>query len=389
MSSNNKKKMIFSSLFVILICTLALVGVSYAWFTDTASTGVETITTGNLNVKVMYSTDMLSWKEATEKTQLFDDDALWEPGHTEVVYLKVVNSGSLAFKFETDFASDYNSSKGKSVLGNYYYIGDYIKVGSTYTNVSFMTREDAIASIADNEKDLKKGVQITEGWTTLKAGEETDPLAIVIYMPTTVGNEANPKSKSWTSKITGIGLKVRATQANVESDSYDNTYDENAPTILHRVEYSSGTQYITGNIQASGDWGAIHIGGTGKATIDANNVYAVESANRYAMAVFADGTAEVIIKGGDFRQQVVNSSDQYDLIYVMDNATVVIEGGTFKSVTPDWTISCVPGANTMTIVKGGSFYKFDPSNAPNCSDVIVPDGYKVEQDGDWYRVVSE
>lgn len=261
-------------------------------------------------------------------------------------------------------------------------------MGSTYTNVPFMTREDAIASIADNEKALKKGVQITEGWTTLKAGEETDPLAIVIYMPTTVGNEANPKSKSWTSKITGIGLKVRATQANVESDSYDNTYDENAPTILHRVEYSSGTQYITGNIQASGDWGAIHIGRTAIATIDAN-VYAEESASHYAMAVFADGNARVIINGGDFRQQVVNSSDQYDLIYVMDNATVEINGGTFKSVTPDWTISCVPGANTMTIVKGGSFYKFDPSNAPNCSGVMVPDGYKVEQDGDWYKVVAE
>lgn len=389
MSSNNKKKkMIFSSLFVILICTLTLVGVSYAWFTDTASTGVETITTGNLNVKVMYSTDMQTWKEATEKTQLFDDDALWEPGHAEVVYLKIVNSGLLAFKFETDFASDYNSSKGKSVLGNYYYVGDYIKVGSIYTNLPFMTREDAIASIADNEKALKKGVQITEGWTTLKAREETDPLAIVIYMPTTVGNEANPKSKNWASKITGIGLKVRATQANVESDSYDNTYDENAPTILHRVEYSSGKHDITGNIQASGDWGAIHIGKTGTATINAN-VYAEESANHYAMAVFADGNARVIINAGDFRQQVVNSSDQYDLIYVMDNATVEINGGTFKSVTPDWTISCVPGANTMPIVKGGSFYKFDPSNAPNCSDVIVPDGYKVEQDGDWYKVVTE
>ena len=89
MSSNNKKKkMIFSSLFVILICILTLVGVSYAWFTDTASTGVETITTGNLDVEVLYSRDMETWQEATEETQLFDDDALWEPGHTELYILR-------------------------------------------------------------------------------------------------------------------------------------------------------------------------------------------------------------------------------------------------------------------------------------------------------------
>ena len=43
---------------------------------------VNKIQAGNLDVKLMYSTDMQTWKEATDQTKLFDDNALWEPGYT-------------------------------------------------------------------------------------------------------------------------------------------------------------------------------------------------------------------------------------------------------------------------------------------------------------------
>lgn len=167
------------------------------------------------------------------------------------------------------------------------------------------------------------------------AGESTDSFAVVIYMPTSVGNEANAKSKTWTSKITGIGLEVRATQDTVESDSFGSTYDENAATTLSRVEYTSGTHEVTGNIQASGEWGAIHVKG-GTTTVSATTVYAVET-ERYAIAVWAENNATVVINGGEFAQQITGDSNQYDLIYADDNAQIIINGSTFKCATPEWS----------------------------------------------------
>ena len=249
--------------------------------------------------------------------------------------MKLVNNGNLALKYETEFSHNYNVSKGKSVLGNYYYVGDYLKIGTATVDSAFATREEAQAAVSGNEQALKKGAQLTNGWISLGAGESTDPFAVVIYMPTSVGNEANAKSKTWTSKITGIGLEVRATQDTVESDSFGSTYDENAATTLSRVEYTSATHEVTGNIQASGEWGAIHVKG-GTTTVSATTVYAVET-ERYAIAVWAENNATVVINGGEFAQQITGDSNQYDLIYADDNAQIIINGSTFKCATPEWS----------------------------------------------------
>lgn len=107
------KRALILSLLSMLLCVSMLVGFTYAWFTDTATTGVNKILAGNLDVKLMYSTDMQTWKEATEQTKLFDDNALWEPGYTQVVYLKVVNAGNLALKYETGFSKNYTPTGAK------------------------------------------------------------------------------------------------------------------------------------------------------------------------------------------------------------------------------------------------------------------------------------
>ena len=394
------KRALLTSILAICLCLVMLIGSTFAWFTDTASTGVNKIQAGNLDVKLMYSKDMQTWKEANEETQLFDDSALWEPGHTEFVYLKIVNNGSLALKFKTEFSHNYNVSKGKNVLGDYYYIGDYLKVGMVATQTAFANRDEAQKAIANSEKPLTKGVQLTDGWISLAKGESTAPQAVVIYMPTSVGNEANAKSKTWTSKITGIGLEVSATQDTVESDSYDNTYDEDATGTLSRISTSSDL-VINENVQASGKDGTVEVRG-GTTTINANvySVYAkfqIEQNGTWvdweeAVAVWADKTGKVIINGGNFSQVGVpaNHSDHFDLIYADNDATIEINGGTFKCVTPQWTLNCKDGSNAKITVKGGSFYQFDPSKAEvGAGEIIVPAGYHVEQDGDWFKVVAD
>ena len=387
---NNKratKRALLTSVMALVMCVVMLVGTTFAWFTDTASTGVNKIQAGNLDVKLMYSTDMVEWKEATDQTKLFDDNALWEPGYTQVVYLKVVNAGNLALKYEAGFSKNYTSNKGKNVNGDWYRVDNYLKIGTAEVTTKFANREAVWTAIAATEKTLAKDVMLTDGWITLKAGEESEPFAVAIYMPTSVGNEANA-SKNRPSKVTGLGIEVRTTQATVENDSFGPDYDANAATVLDRVEYTDGEHTVTGNIQANGAYGAIHGTGTAKITVDATTVYGTYVSN-YAMAVCASGRSEITIKGGDFANQAPAGS-MLSLIYAEDSAKITIEGGTFKCVSPEWTLNCNDSDPATITVKGGSFYKFDPSNVTvGEGEIFIAEGYKVVQNGDWYNVVPE
>ena len=387
MTSKSTKRALISSTLAILMCVAMLIGTTFAWFTDTASTAVNKIQAGNLDVKLMYSTDMVTWKEATDQTKLFEDSALWEPGYTQVVYLKVVNAGNLALKYEAGFSKNYTSNRGKNVNGDWYRVDNYLKIGIAETETKFENREAVWSAIAATEKTLSKDFMLTDGWITLKAGESSKPFAMAIYMPTSVGNEANA-SRLRPSSVSGLGIEVRATQATVESDSFGTDYDANAATVLKRVEYTDGEHTVTGNIQANGTSGAIHGTGTAKITVDATTVYGTYVSD-YAMAVFASGRSEITIKGGEFANQAPAGS-ALSLIYAQDNAKITIEGGTFKCVSPEWTLNCNDSDPATITVKGGSFYKFDPSNVTvGEGEIFIADGYKVVQNGDWYNVVPE
>ena len=383
----SKKSALLLSFTSLLICFAMLVGSTFAWFTDTASTGVNKIVAGNLDVKLMYSTDMEKWTEATDQTKLFDDNALWEPGYTQVVYLKIVNAGNLALKYEAGFSKNYTSNRGKNVNGDWYRVDNYLKIGTAETTTKFANREAVWAAIANTEKTLAKDVMLTSDWVELEAGKESAPFAVAIYMPTSVGNEANA-SRLRPSSVSGLGIEVRATQATVENDSFNNTYDANAATVLNRVEYTDGEHTVTGNIQANGTAGAIHGTGTAKITVDATTVYGTYVSN-YAMAVCASSRSEITIRGGEFANQAPEGS-ALSLIYAEDNAKITIEGGTFKCVSPAWTLNCNDNDAATITVKGGSFYKFDPSNVTvGEGEIFVAAGYHVEQDGDWYKVVAD
>ena len=387
MTSKSTKRALISSALAILMCAAMLIGTTFAWFTDTASTAVNKIQAGNLDVKLMYSTDMVTWKEATDQTKLFEDSALWEPGYTQVVYLKVVNAGNLALKYEAGFSKNYTSNRGKNKNGDWYRVDNYLKIGIAETETKFANREAVWSAIAATEKTLAKDIMLTDGWITLKAGESSKPFAVAIYMPTSVGNEANA-SRLRPSSVSGLGIEVRATQATVESDSFDNNYDANAATVLNRVEYTDGEHTVTGNIQANGTAGAIHGTGTAKITVDATTVYGTYVSD-YAMAVYASGRSEITIKGGEFANQAPAGST-LSLIYADGSAKITIEGGTFKCVSPAWTLNCNDSDPATITVKGGSFYKFDPSNVTvGEGEIFIADGYKVVQNGDWYNVVPE
>ena len=150
MTKSSKRALLLSALAIVL-CIAMLIGTTYAWFTDTASTAVNKIQSGNLDVQLEYSKDFSEWKNVTEETKLFEDSTVWEPGRTEIVYLRVKNAGTLALKYTLGIYNLYNST-GKNVLGNKYRLSDYVKLGAAEADAAYADRAAAINAVDADAK---------------------------------------------------------------------------------------------------------------------------------------------------------------------------------------------------------------------------------------------
>ena len=198
MNNNQKatKRALLTSVMALVMCVVMLVGTTFAWFTDTASTAVNKIQAGNLDVALeMYDTVQSKWVSAEGKTLQFkkaadapaDEKVLWEPGCTyELPQLRIVNKGNLALKYKVAITGIKGDAKLNEAIE--WTIGD---IGST-------------------------------GEYAKLAVDESKEFTISGKMKTEAGNEYQGLS------IDGIGITVYATQATVEYDSFNNTYDENA-----------------------------------------------------------------------------------------------------------------------------------------------------------------
>ena len=145
-SSKSTKRALLTSVLALLMCVAMLIGTTFAWFTDTASTAVNKIQAGNLDVQLEYSKDFTEWKKVNDTTKVFEDSKLWEPGRTEVVYLRVKNAGTLALKYTLGIYRLYDNS-GKNVLGNYYNLSDYVKLGAAEVDAAYDGRAAAISAV--------------------------------------------------------------------------------------------------------------------------------------------------------------------------------------------------------------------------------------------------
>ncbi len=94
-----------------LICTMMLVGMTYAWFTDSAVTAVNAIHTGTVNADLMYKTSDGTYRRLTQNTSLFADTTTpWVPGHIEIKYLKIENNGTLPIRYSLGVKADLSSN---------------------------------------------------------------------------------------------------------------------------------------------------------------------------------------------------------------------------------------------------------------------------------------
>lgn len=249
------KRALLTSVLALVLSLAMLAGSTFAWFTDTASTGVNRIVSGNLDVGLEYWGGAESgWLTAENSEDLFDKNALWEPGYTQIVYLKVANNGNLALTYAMQI-TPVHETVGVNVDGEEFKLSDYIKFGWTTFTV-----DGAGAPVALDREAAQTGVGGGAQLGTTLHRQAAEPMkasaeelvALVAWMPENVGNEANYSTVQPTIELS---LKVLATQAAVESDSFDETYDRDAATnegLDKKPEYDYKSLYDYDNPEGYG-----------------------------------------------------------------------------------------------------------------------------------------
>ena len=222
-SGKSTKRALITSALAILMCVAMLIGTTFAWFTDTASTGVNKIQAGNLDIELSYKNSTSGqFEKADKNTPVFSNNALWEPGHVEYAVLNVKNIGTLALKYKLgiNIANEVGST---NVLNKEFKLSDYIKFGVVNGDLSDKTRDEMVAAVTDG-KLISAGYSKESNLNTTGADET---VTLVVWMPTDVGNDANYKENATVPSI-DLGISVVATQTPHENDSFGSTYDEGA-----------------------------------------------------------------------------------------------------------------------------------------------------------------
>ena len=400
---NNKratKRALLTSVMALVMCVVMLVGTTFAWFTDTASTGVNKITAGNLHVEIQNKEgtkiENLEWVAKDGRAQ---DAILWEPGATYTLTpFKIANTGKLALKY-------------KMVVTGLDGDADLLRV------IKFTYKLD------DTVLDLNE-----EGH--LAAGVATGMITVSATMDKNAGNEYMNKT------LEGVEIKVYATQDNVENDSFGPNYDENAtyyPVIdlagLKDAVKNGGNVAVDADVQVSGTDTAAQRTIIAKPTTLNLNAKIVSPDNMRnndinfcALIVDADTTINAGENGGidtgtnggyginvrNGATLTINGGSYYGggTAVQVQEGTLTITGGHFaveafgEPYGYNFLLNCLDAnyknGSAKIIVKGGTFVNFNPANckAEGAGTNFVADGYGVvatpQANGDvWYTVVEK
>ena len=329
-----------------------------------------------------------------------DEQVLWEPGCTyELPPFKIVNKGNLALKYKLVVTG----LEGDTGL---------LKV----IKFTYKTGEETF--------DMN-----TEGHLTANGGA-SKVITVSAHMDEAAGNEYMNKT------LEGVKFTVYATQDTVESDSFNNTYDENATypvvnvTELKEALTNGGVVAVTEDIQTNNieDTAAARIVISQPTTLNLEKKIITpdnmgnNNMNFCALIVDADTTINAGENGGidtgvnggyginvnDGATLTINGGYYYGggTAVQVQKGTLIINGGTFAcepysnpTYGYNFLINCVDKAykngTAKAIIQGGTFINFDPSNctAEGAGTNFVADGYKVvsqtQTNGDvWYTVVK-
>ena len=300
------KRALLGSVMAMVLCLAMLIGATFAWFTDTASTGVNKIQAGNLDVALEMKDAAGQWVSAEGKTLDFvkaaaGEQVLWEPGCTYTLpELRVVNNGNLALKYKLVISG----IRGDAELNN---VIDWTMTldGAAYT----LGEEHHLAA--------KNGATV-----------DADVLTISGKMQESAGNEYMNES------IDGIAITVVATQDTVESDSFGTQYDKDAE---YPVAVTTGDELQTIVNNATAPVNVVLMN-----SITTNNFVIPEDkdvtldlngrtvTNAESHTILNKGHLTLKDSSADKSGQIISLKGNTAALRNGDNAVCVVEGGTIS-----------------------------------------------------------
>ena len=285
-----KRTALLHSSIALLLCVSMLIGTTFAWFTDSVSTGINTIAAGNLDVELYHSNAAVSNEQVDSSTKLFMDlqgnPILWEPGVVSYENLRITNEGDLALAYQLAI----NTANENFVVdgSNLYGLSQILKVGVVEGGITATDRAGVVASVEEANwttlaNFLRSGSLLPEG-----KGESEKIWGVVIYWEPgendNLWNLNNGKQLSEGDVLSiDLGIRLIATQEQFENDSFGSDYDETAKQDVF-PEFSGGTASVPVTPNAENKTGA-------EVTVSAGQVSAVVPAG----VLLAPGTTQLTL----------------------------------------------------------------------------------------------
>lgn len=209
-----KAALAFSSCLFILWWILGATA-TLAWFSGTDEVRNE-FQIGLLDMDVFYKNDIVTeYTPLKGATKVFDDEALYEPGYTQVVYLKIENNADVDFNYKLAVTVE-KVITGKNAWGEEIYLPNYLCYGAIFAESEAELRQ--MVSTRLKAKDHAPNEWGALGtWSeispyTFEVGEKPHYAALIIHMPEEVGNAAN--YRGFQQPQVELGITVNAQQAN-------------------------------------------------------------------------------------------------------------------------------------------------------------------------------
>lgn len=201
-----KRIALILSLVALVVWAILGTGASLAWFSDTSPEINNIFHFAEFDLVVSHQLTDGKWEEVDSQTKIFNEEALYEPGYVQVVYLKIENKGDREFEFYT--AVNVNDcSVATNVFGQQFLLQDYLKFG--------VVTADTEQEMKDSVPDRQTAVEIADmplhnydTTTAILAPGETSYLALIVRMPEEVDNVANYRGNDIPKVELGITVKA-------------------------------------------------------------------------------------------------------------------------------------------------------------------------------------
>lgn len=194
------------SLCAMVIWTILGTSTSLAWFTDTSPEINNIFHFADFKLEVSHQLEDGSWEIIDEKTTVFNDKALYEPGYVQIVYLKVENKGTVPFNFHT--AVNVNGSVvATNVFGQKFMLQEHLKFGILTSN----SESEMKKSVARRNTAVKIANMPLENYSTntfVLLPDTSKYIALIVRMPEEIDNKANYRGDAVPEVELGITVKA-------------------------------------------------------------------------------------------------------------------------------------------------------------------------------------